>query len=128
MTKKYWKVVNYASNYWENYITTYFMNDVINKPWVYTETVYLLQFNYTWYTIHKTWFAIQNLLARSNDPWPMTRCTTLDVDLEPILFPCYLGVIIPKRSKSSSSLSLNSGLMVKLQVWKEYNIIFVFWN
>ena len=28
MTKNYWKVVNYASNYWENYITNYFMNDI----------------------------------------------------------------------------------------------------
>ena len=28
MTKNYWKVVNYASNYWKNYITNYFMNDV----------------------------------------------------------------------------------------------------
>ena len=42
MTKNYWKVVNYASNYWENYITNYFMIDVKNRPWVYTETVYLL--------------------------------------------------------------------------------------
>ena len=39
--KNYWKVVNYASNYWENCKTSYFMNDVINRPWVYTETVYL---------------------------------------------------------------------------------------
>ena len=40
-TENYRKVVNYASNYSENY-RNYFMNDVIKRPWVYTKTVYLL--------------------------------------------------------------------------------------
>ena len=116
MTKNYWKVANYAVNYWENYITYYFMNKVKNRPWVYTETVYLFFFKtfqafvtILWHCVCVSGSSLFNLLPRCLKCLPKMLSSTAKSGLTKLFviffLPRFHYIVVLKLRDNNNSIN-----------------------